>query len=30
MRNQFQAWVKFMTMSMPETAGQAQYKEAAE
>jgi benzoate/toluate 1,2-dioxygenase subunit alpha len=30
MRNQFQAWVKFMTMSMPETAGHAHYKEAAE
>jgi hypothetical protein len=30
MRNQFRAWVKFMTMSMQEPAKQAQYKEAAE
>jgi hypothetical protein len=30
MRNQFQAWVKFMTMSMPAAAAGAPYKEAAE
>jgi benzoate/toluate 1,2-dioxygenase subunit alpha len=30
MRNQFHAWTKFMTMSMPGPAGQAKYDEAAE
>jgi hypothetical protein len=30
MRNQFQAWVKFMTMSMPVASGQTPYKETAE
>jgi phenylpropionate dioxygenase-like ring-hydroxylating dioxygenase large terminal subunit len=30
MRNQFHAWIKFMTASMPESSGQARYEEAAE
>lgn len=30
MRNQFHAWVKFMTMAMPGSSGQAPYREAAE
>ncbi|MBO0753464.1 MAG: oxidoreductase, partial [Bradyrhizobiaceae bacterium] len=30
MRNQFRAWIKFMTMSLPDNAGRTHYDEAAE